>query len=658
MRSRVSLPAARSALSLLAALILATPAAAQTPFGVLSCLPDLDPSVLFCPGDISTRIPSFDGTPIDLNVALPARVKPQNLPLIILSHGFGGRKFGVLGRPSFLGLAVINAIDPLASLGYVVLSISARGQGDSCGSQASRDAAPAACQNGYIRGDDARYELRDVQYLAGLLVDEGLVDPQRIGFTGFSYGGGVSLEAAALKDRIIDTDGTLEPWTSPKGVPMRVAAAVPVAGWNDEVYANTPNGQELDYTIVTPGTIANPGVNVTPPGVMKQSFLTYSYDLSLALFDPPAGANSQDDPTTWFNALNNGEPYEGNQDLENAAIEGITYQSAYYFDDSEPPAPMLIANGWTDDWFPVDEAVRFYNRTRQLYPETPIAMMLMDFGHGRGQNKLSDLTHLSTNIVNWFKYFVKDKRTTGSPTSAVQVLTETCPPPGTTRIVNSGGPFTASSWVALHPGELRFQSSTAETFTSAGGDLDVATGLDPVKGSGACFSPLLADEPNTANWRLPPATGAGYTLMGAPTVIFDISETGNFPEIAARLWDVAPQQGIIPLTPNTLVARVIYRPNSQGRQVFQLHPGAWHFAKGHVAKFQMLGQDSPYARASNGTFSITISNLDLRLPVHEKADCKQVMPPAAPFVPDGATLAPGVEPDGGKPCPSGDGNRR
>ena len=56
-----------------------------------------------------------------------------------------------------------------------------------------------------------RHPVRD-----GLLVDDGVVDPNRIGATGESYGGGVSLELATLKDRIMNADGTLSPWTSPE----------------------------------------------------------------------------------------------------------------------------------------------------------------------------------------------------------------------------------------------------------------------------------------------------------------------------------------------------------------------------------------------------------------------------------------------------------
>jgi hypothetical protein len=93
-----------------------------------------------------------------------------------------------------------------------------------------------------------------------------------------------------------------------------------------------------------------------------------------------------------------------------------------------------------------------------------------------------------------------------------------------------------------------------------------------------------------ATYRLAPATGEGYTLLGSPTVIANLNVTGEFPLIAARLWDVDPASNA-----ETLVARGVYRidPNApDGTQVFQLHPGAWHFAAGHIPKLELLGQDS------------------------------------------------------------------
>ena len=55
--------------------------------------------------------------------------------------------------------------------------------------------------------------------------------------------------------------------------------------------------------------------------------------------------------------------------------------SAYYIDDSIAPAPALLANGWNDDLFPVDESVRYYNKVRAKHPNAPISMFHLDFGH-------------------------------------------------------------------------------------------------------------------------------------------------------------------------------------------------------------------------------------------------------------------------------------
>jgi hypothetical protein len=74
---------------------------------------------------------------------------------------------------------------------------------------------------------------------------------------------------------------------------------------------------------------------------------------------------------------------------------------------------------------------------------------------------------------------------------------------------------------------------------------------------------------------------------------------------------VAPDGGS-----QTLVARGLYRP-TEGSNVWQLHPGAWTFAPGHVARLELLGNDTPYGRPSNGAFRIEVRGLSLRLPVRD-----------------------------------------
>ena len=81
---------------------------------------------------------------------------------------------------------------------------------------ASITAGGPACNNGYIHLVDDRYEIRDAQFFAGELADEGLVDGQRIGAIGGSYGGGLSMQLAALKDRTMLPDGS-RPLRNPLG---------------------------------------------------------------------------------------------------------------------------------------------------------------------------------------------------------------------------------------------------------------------------------------------------------------------------------------------------------------------------------------------------------------------------------------------------------
>jgi hypothetical protein len=79
------------------------------------------------------------------------------------------------------------------------------------------------------------------------------------------------------------------------------------------------------------------------------------------------------------------------------------------------------------------------------------------------------------------------------------------------------------------------------------------------------------------------------------------------------------------------------------KQVFQLHPDAYTFAAGHTAKLELLPNDTPYGRTSNGQLPVTISNLELRLPTLEApADLGGgivVQTPATKVVPSGYQLA-------------------
>jgi dienelactone hydrolase len=622
-------------LSVLAGALLVAPgaqAAIPSVFGgAVTCTVAAD-NVREC-GSTSPRstAPSWDGTPIDVNVAFPPDPGSGdgNYPLIIVSHGYGGSKIGFGTSGSTSGLRRFT------SRGYAVFSMTDRGFHESCGTSASITAGGSDCDNGYIHLMDDRYEVRDAQFFAGELTDEGLADGQRVGAVGGSYGGGLSLQLATLKDRVMLPDGSLVPWTSPSdGTPMRIAAATPDVPWSDLAYSLTPNGGTLDYVADSPysGRI----------GIEKQSFQTGLY-LSGSTAGhycgqapyPPC-TDFAADVTAWKARLDAGEPYDG--DPATAAILGEieAHHSAYYIDHSEPPAALLISNGFTDDLFPADEAIRYYNRIRSQHPGAPISVLFGDFGHMRAVNKSADTNARNVAQDAWLDYYVKGVG--AQPFQGATAFTLTCP-----TSAPSGGPFQAGSWAGLQHGVVRLRVRGAKTIAPDGGSATVDATFDPVTGGGACATAPAADLSGVATYRLPAATGSGYTLLGSATVLATISSPVANSEVAARLLDVDPNGS------ETLVARQLLRPQiGTARQVFQLHPSGHLFAPGHVAKLELLPRDaggsalSNYGRPANGQGPVTVSKLDLRLPVRESpgADGGQVKAAPPLPLPCGTAIAP------------------
>jgi len=599
--------------ALIGALALAPAARAEVDSvfdGAVAC--SAQDGIRFCGGDPST-VATWDGVPIDVNVALPAAPGsgPDGpYPLLMMFHGWGGTKLGA------------DAMRPWAERGYAVFSMTDRGFGESCGATAANRLEPICLSDGYIRLMDDRYEVRDAQHFAGRLVDEGIADPSAIGATGGSYGGGISMALAALRDRTMLPDGSLVPWTSPDGTPLGLAAAAPEIPWTDLAYSLMPNGHTLDYVADAPylkrGRI----------GVMKQSYVAglFASGAITGTYAPPL-TDPDADLDTWFALINAGEPYDSNPLTADIVDEITSHHSSYYIDHSIAPAPLLISNGWTDDLFPVDEALRFYNRTRTEHPDADISLFFLDYGHARGQNKDADTELLAASQRAWFNYYLKGEGT--EPEQGVEVLTTTCDGP-------SGGPYEAPTWAALAPGEVRFDSSGRRTVQPVAVD-PAGAGFDPIAGGGACATAPGADAQGTATYRLGAAPAGGYTLMGSATIIADIASPGQTSQLAARLLDVAPNGDA------TLVARGIYRPEvgeRPTRQVFQLHPNAWRFEAGHVPKLELLPADAPYGRSSNGQQPIGVSNLELRLPVLEQPGTGPVTAPAPKVVPDGYELAP------------------
>lgn len=616
----------------LLAMLPAAPAAA-TPLGLDRCAPAR--GVYQCSGLVAT----WDGIPLDTTVILP-RPRARHLPLVVELPGFANSKYEYLDPHS---TAYTDNVFAWAEDGYAVLTFTSRGMWGSCGTPEARLASPVACLRGYNHFADARYEVRDAQELIGRLVDEGVADPSAIGVTGDSGGGGPTIMLAALRNRVMLPDGRLRRWRSPRGTPLRIAAAAPVIPWTDLVYAAAPNGRTLSYAI------GPPGAEFTPVGVEKATFVNAIFLAAQFAVGPgqpvgepfvagrpmgflaPPGLDPEADVTQWVARTSAGEPYT--DPLARSIVKTLVrYHSAYYIEPDRPPAPLLIASGFTDDLFPADEALRFANRTARRFPHAPLRLLFGDFGHQRAQNKPRDRARLLSAIHRWLDHFLRGRGSIAE--HGVTATTQSCP-----RDAPSQGPFRASSFTRLARGEVRYSAGAPRSVDSIGADPLIGAEIDPVTGGGdPCVTTPTAVQPGTATYLLPPARGRGYTLLGAPTISARLELTGaaGVPQLAGRLWDVGPGGGS-----QTLIARGFYRPSADGRAVWQLHPNGWRFAPGHRPKLELLGSDPPFGRPSNGLFSVGVSKLALRLPVRERPDCRTILRVAKPLLPPGSRLAPG-----------------
>ncbi|HEV7496211.1 CocE/NonD family hydrolase [Baekduia sp.] len=553
----------------------AASAAEPAPFGH-ACTPQN--GVRFCPtSDLASRPTSFDGTPLDVDVTLPA-TGDGPFPTILLLHGLGGDKTSLestAGDQSYSNWF-------FAQQGYAVVTPTARGFGNSCGKPESRT---AGCEAGWTRLGDMRYEVRDIQTLVGQLVDEGVVNPGAIGSTGISYGGGFSTMLAFLKDRVRLPDGGYAPWTSPKGTPISLTAAWPRWLWSNGEAIFTRNGR---------GPWSR-----TPTGVETQAYAGGIFAVAFSGFVAPTGGDLSSDITLWKTQLDSGK-FDGStrQTLDNS------YN--YHGVASVPgtPSPLLLQSGWTDALFPVNQALGAYDHIRKQSKSAPVALQLGDLGHAPAANHAKDVAAYDAQGLAFFNAWLKGTGSKPAPGS-VTAYTMTCPalaPAG-------GGPFKASSFTGLAASTLRFGTTKALKITSKGGSAKLAGELSPLSTTGSHCATHTPDRGSRAVLSM---TSKGQTLIGQTVITGKVAVKGRYGQLDARVWDLDPASG-----KQRLIDRGAYRlkDNEKGSFRFTLDGNGWKFPKGHRIVVELLGRDAPTYGPSPAVFSATLTKVKAALPV-------------------------------------------
>ena len=553
--------------------------AAPTPFGH-QCEPSN--GMRFCPTrDPQARPKSFDGTPIDVDVTLPA-TGDGPFPTILLLHGLGGTK------TAFQNPGDEYSNWAFAQRGFAVVTPTARGFGGSCGKD---QAGTAGCEQGWTRFGDIRYEVRDLQTLVGQLVDEGVADPRAIGSTGISYGGGFSTMLAFLKDRIRLPDGGYAPWTSPKGVPISLAAAWPRWMWSNGGAIFTRNGR---------GPWAR-----EPIGHVAKSYADVIFSVAGSANVAPTGGDLSTDITLWKRSIDAG--------VIDRTTEAV-YDNAFQYHGVAgltPPAggapPLLIQSGWTDALFPVPQALGAYDAVRRANPSAPVALQLADSGHNPGANHPNDIAAFVRQGQAFFDAWLKGARGAEPKPGAVTAYTMTCP----ASAPSGGGPFTATSYSGLARGVLRVRTRRTLRLTSTGADPKLAAKLPGPAPAGAWCTRHKPDRTSRAVLN---TISPGVTLLGQPVITGRASTSGRYGQIAARVWDLDPKTNT-----QRLITRGVYRlaDNFRGRFTFALDGNGWRFAKGHAIVVELLGRDAPAYRPSPARFSVRLSDVRVALPTRE-----------------------------------------
>ena len=619
----------------------------------------------------SGHIPSWDGVPLDVDVTLPGGGSAQcPAPFVAFAHGWGNSKTDWESTTAMSGDANKSGWNNVsfASRGYAVLNYTARGWHGSCGPDSSSDplkspvGLPAACTAGgrqyWIHLDDLRYEIRDVQWLIGRMVDAGAADPSRLGVTGGSYGGGVSWLSALANDRIVcggaawnpangidpcagRPDGALVPWRSPAGAPLHVSAAVPEYTWASLALALLPNGRASDGR---PGAPAS-GDLTSPIGVPIESYVTGLYAdgytppaIENGFYQPPTSTDQTANLPLWSTLVQAGvNTVSASLPPTNAIVANSVDQLQRFKSPISPllpvdaKVPVLQIQGNSDPLFVPLQAQLLWQKVKAYSPDYPITLFFADVGHSYASNPADVWAVFNQRANAFMDHYLRGAGP--QPASDVSAaLTRGRPGQEHDPVSIVSGP----SLPGLAHDSLVFSSTAGGQTTNVPVGVEgVAT--DPIVNGGAagpgpfgsgCRVLSSSTDPGVVAWTWP--VTRTVTVAGQPLLKLTAQTASPDAELAARLWDLSPDGK------QTLLSRGVYRlagtPSAPAGPVsFELSANAWRLPAGDKLKLEVTGADTPYYQVDAIPSVTTVSGASVELPIAEAppaASTAQALPAA------------------------------
>ncbi|MGY1914743.1 alpha/beta fold hydrolase [Blastococcus sp. SYSU DS0973] len=530
------------------------------------------------------RVPSGSGedaVELDTTLYLPDTDDPA--PAIVLAHGFGGSKRSVAD----------DATD-LAGRGYVVLTYSARGFGES---------------TGRIGLNDPRYEIADLSTLLDLLAEREEVeldadgDP-RVGVAGGSYGGALALLGAAYDQRV-DAIAPQITWNSlttalfpsqtgetpadtVAAVPQTEAAGVYKRLWSGLFFGiGSSSGGLLDALGGAGGAAGGASLGALPPALLEQA---------------------AENPEAAGLLLTCGRfRVEVCEAYQTAAASGtLTPEVAAVLDRSSPDGvldridvPTLLVQGTQDSLFGLGQADA--NARGIAADRTPVKVVWFAGGHDASSSD-RQRQELRDQIAGWFDWHLRGQGE--DPGTGFEFPAPTGLGATTGRVQGGGQTVAAEAYPGLDGAEPATRRSVTVSgpvqpvVTPAGG---TPAALTTVPGLGALTSALggsTAEIPGQyAAFDSAPLEEA-VEVVGASTVDLVVASPSGSATLFAKLYDVGPD-GATTL-PGGLVAPLALTglstdPTAPTRVGVTL-PGIVHrFEAGHRMRVLVSSTDQAFA---------------------------------------------------------------
>ncbi|MFF9917498.1 alpha/beta fold hydrolase [Streptomyces globisporus] len=472
------------------------------------------------------RILRMDGVPIDTSY-FHAKGSGKR-PAVLIGHGFGGSKNDVRAQA-----------EKLAADGYAVLTWSARGFGKS---------------GGEISLNDPDHEVRDVSRLIDWLAARPEVeldkkgDP-RVGLTGASYGGAVSLLAAGHDERVD-------------------AIAPVITYWNlaDALF---------------------------PDGVFKK--------LWAGIFITTGGGCERFEKQLC-------EMYErvavsGKPDAE--AVKLLTERSPSAVAD-RIKVPSLLLQGQSDSLFPLGQADAMQKAISAN--GAPVSVDWISGGHDGGD---SETGRVEGRVGDWFDRYLKED--TGTATGPAFRVTRTGGVDSTDGAALLRGASSDTYPGLRSGGRDIALGGGTKTFRNPAGAAPPAISAVPGVGGGLAQLSSLGvglslDFPGQFVRFESAPLDTSVRVTGTPTVTVNVKADGDRDAVLfGKVYDVSPD-GRQQVLPHQLVAPYRITPDQQGKPVELALPAVDHeFDSGHRLRLVFSATDLGYASpAEPATYNVTL----------------------------------------------------